>query len=236
MARTAFDRWDVGGSGGVRGVLPPHYKDFGYWRDTPPLDGSLWAACFDLRWQFVAAHQQLILRADERHWGLLIPPSALHVEWLQRHKKKHVIAESRRKLLVGATGFAEHLLLHPEAMERTFKGTPLWEGLPLEVWESVLEGLVTGVDWATTDVRAWSLMWGFFRHGITWPKTTEGLVRGVEEVFGLWEGSVNVGTGVDGCEQKIHVGKEVEKLVKQSAFCKSLKTLNCVNYFSALLY
>lgn len=205
--RSPFGRWDVGESpaGGVgmpwlEDAWGHHFRSnyLGVERlNTPQFAGTLWAATFDLRWQFLAVHRYMVFANDPDLWHVTVPDDAVHKAWEVKHAAdKDLLAERRGFWKDSAQWFAGELLKNPSFMEARFERSPLWEMMPVEAWEPILTEVAAGNWVVSPKERVLGLEWGIRRHGIPYP-------RAVDDVLVACGRALDAGVGVGGLEYAV---------------------------------
>jgi hypothetical protein len=183
--RTAFSRWDVG-EAPAGGVSIPFVSD--HWAthfesrfagvrkiNEPRFTGTVWAAVFDLRWQFVALHRYMMHLPDAAHWSFMVPYDVVHKEWEIEHRDDPALqAERRASWKDSAAWFAGEMLKNPDFMEARFEKTPLWDMMPLETWEPILAEVAAGRWGVSPEERVNGLRSTIFRFGYSYPQTIRG--------------------------------------------------------------
>lgn len=183
--KTPFGRWDIGECppGGVTMPWLTEYWSHGFSSrflgeskiHEPRFDGTLWAMTFDLRWQFVAVRQYMLTYPDIDNWHIFAPDDVVHRSWVVEHEKDPTFVRERLATWKSHTEwYAGELLKHAEMREYRFEHSPLWECLPLEAWNPVLQRIAAG-DWSVSpEERVEGIRWACFRYGEVYPQTING--------------------------------------------------------------
>lgn len=207
--RSPFSRWDVG-EAPAGGVGMPWVED--YWGShlgsdylgvrrfhDPQFAGTLWAATFDLRWQFLAMHRYMVFANDPGVWHVMVPDDAVHKAWEVAHgDDRMLLAERRAYWKDSAQWYAGELLRNPEFMEARFERSPLWEMMPLEEWEPILTEVAAGNWTVSPEERVRGLRWGIMRQGIPYPQKIGG--TDVDDVLVACGRALDAGRLVGGVE------------------------------------